>query len=207
MPSRSSSQAAAMRPSASLTMACNPSRAALGVSLIAIGADHVRPRSVDLHTIRSPGSLAMALTTMASPLMATRGPRCRPSNIFGNCATLEGAAKLRPLSSERASQIVSPRPEDQRDCSARGGELWLAVRLRGRYRRQMECDQGCQASTCPTFYPIGAGAPGGGTLPYGRGSDRVTPGLSFEDDSGAGQDWKHGVQGPERLEGFWSYSR
>ena len=111
LPSRSSSQAAAMWPSASPTMACNPSRAALGVSLIAIGADHVRPRSVDRHAIRSPGSLAMALTTMVSPLMATRGPRCRPSNIFGNCATLEGAAKLRPLSSERASQMVSPEPK------------------------------------------------------------------------------------------------
>src|SRR5260370_8380140 len=111
LPSRSSSQAAAMWPSASLTMACNPSRAALGVSLIAIGGDQVRPRSVDRHTIRSPGSLAMALTTMVSPLMATRGPRCRPSSIFGNCATLEGAAKLRPLSSERASQMVSPEPK------------------------------------------------------------------------------------------------
>ena len=111
LPPRSSSQAAAICPSASPTMACRPSRAACGVSLIAAGADQVRPPSVDRHTIRSPGSLAIALTTMALPLMTTRGPRCRPSNIFGNSATLDGALKFRPLSSERASQMPSPEPK------------------------------------------------------------------------------------------------
>src|ERR1019366_1925405 len=108
---RSSSQAAAMWPSTSPTMACSPSRAALGVSLIAVGGDQVRPPSVDRHASRSPGSLAIALTTMALPLMTTRGPRCPPSNIFGKSATLDGAAKLRPLSAERASQMASPEPK------------------------------------------------------------------------------------------------
>src|ERR1035437_9661147 len=92
-------------------MACSPSRAALGVSLIAVGSDRVRPPSVDRHTSRSPGSLAIALITMALPLMATRGPRCRPSNILGNAVTLDGAAKLRPLSAERASQLPPPDPK------------------------------------------------------------------------------------------------
>ena len=92
-------------------MACRPSRAAFGVSLIAVGPVQVRPPSVDRHTIRSPGSLAIALTTMALPLMTTRGPRCRPSIIFGKSATLDGALKFRPLSSERASQMPSPEPK------------------------------------------------------------------------------------------------
>jgi hypothetical protein len=65
---------------------------------------------VDRHAIKSPDSELMALTTIVPPEITTRGPRCRPSDIFGKSATFAGGPNVRPLSSDRASQIPSPDP-------------------------------------------------------------------------------------------------
>src|SRR5947199_5101368 len=64
---RSSSHAMARCPSASAAIACRPSRAAFGLSLTTAGALQVRAPSLDRHTIRSPDSLAIALTRMVFP--------------------------------------------------------------------------------------------------------------------------------------------
>ena len=109
-PIRSSSHTAAMCPEASPTIACSPSRAAFATSFTTSGFDHVSPPSVERHETRSPASEPIALTTIAFPLMATRGPRCRPSISFGRSATFAGAPNDRPLSVDRASQMLSPDP-------------------------------------------------------------------------------------------------
>ena len=90
-------------------MACSPSRAEVGRSLITAGFDQVRPASVDRQQYRSL-PVATALTRRAPPLITTRGPRWRPSSSFGRTATLAGLSNDRPLSDERASQIDSPLP-------------------------------------------------------------------------------------------------
>src|SRR5258708_21235217 len=51
---------------------------------------------------------------------------------------------MAPVIQQPSRRVGSARAEDERGCPARRRQLWLPVRLRGRYRRQMECDQRCQ---------------------------------------------------------------
>ena len=121
-------------------MACKPSRAEPGESLIVTGFDQVVPPSVDRHASRFPSdgrpwacspvagaAPPTALTTIAPPISTIRGPRCRPSASTGGSAIAIGFENVRPSSLDRANMTEWPLPNASATIPWTGGKLRLPV--------------------------------------------------------------------------------
>jgi hypothetical protein len=96
-------------------IACSPSRAADGTSLIAFPADQVFPLSTERQAIRSPSaprpfSPTTAEMIVACGVIAILGPLLMPSESFPCEETTTDLLQLLPPSFDSAKRTLSPAP-------------------------------------------------------------------------------------------------